>query len=95
MTELEPMMQVVKEKTDLLILLGNAKERFNEAALACGVENIQIASSFEDAVDKAYAAAVEPQVVVLAPACSSYDMFKNYPERGRRFKELVMELAKR
>ena len=95
MTELEPMMQVVKEKTDLLILLGNAKERFNEAALACGVENIQIASSFEDAVEKAYAAAVEPQVVVLAPACSSYDMFKNYPERGRRFKELVMELAKR
>ena len=95
MTELEPMMQVVKEKTDLLILLGNAKERFNEAALACGVENIQIASSFEDAVEKAYAAAVEPQVVVLAPACSSYDMFKNYPERGNRFKELVMELAKR
>ena len=95
MTELEPMMQVVKEKTDILILLGNAKERFNEAALACGVENIQIASSFEDAVEKAYAAAVEPQVVVLAPACSSYDMFKNYPERGRRFKELVMELAKR
>ena len=77
MTELEPMMQVVKEKTDLLILLGNAKERFNEAAIACGVENIQIASSFEDAVEKAYAAAVEPQVVVLAPACSSYDMFKN------------------
>ena len=95
MTELEPMMQVVKEKTDLLILLGNSKERFNEAALACGVENIQIASSFEDAVEKAYAAAVEPQVVVLAPACSSFDMFKNYPERGRRFKELVMELAKR
>ena len=95
MTELEPMMQVVKEKTDLLILLGNAKERFNEAALAWGVENIQIASSFEDAVEKAYAAAVEPQVVVLAPACSSYDMFKNYPERGNRFKELVMELAKR
>ena len=95
MTELEPMMQVVKEKTDLLILLGNAKERFNEAALACGVENIQIASSFEDAVERAYAVAKEPQVVVLAPACSSYDMFKNYPERGRRFKELVMELAKR
>ncbi len=95
MTELEPMMQVVKEKTDHLILLGNAKERFNEAALACGVENIQLASSFEDAVERAYAVAKEPQVVVLAPACSSYDMFKNYPERGRRFKELVMELAKR
>lgn len=95
MTELAPMMEVVREKTDLLILLGNAKERFNEAAVACGVKNIQIASSFEDAVERAYAAAVEPQVVLLSPACSSYDMFKNYPERGRCFKDLVMELAKR
>lgn len=95
MTELEPMMEVVKEKTDLLILLGNAKERFNEAALACGVENIQIASSFEDAVERAYNVAVAPQVVLLSPACSSYDMFKNYPERGQRFKDLVMKLAQR
>lgn len=95
MTELEPMMEVVKEKTDLLILLGNAKERFNEAALACGIENIQIASSFEDAVERAYNVAVAPQVVLLSPACSSYDMFKNYPERGQRFKDLVMKLAQR
>ncbi|MBQ7884102.1 MAG: UDP-N-acetylmuramoyl-L-alanine--D-glutamate ligase [Phascolarctobacterium sp.] len=95
MTELTPMMEVVREKTDLLILLGNAKERFYEVAVACGVENIQIAGSFEDAVERAYAAAAEPQVVLLSPACSSYDMFKNYPERGQRFKDLVMELAKR
>lgn len=95
MTELTPMMEVVREKTDLLILLGNAKERFYEAAVACGVTNIQIAGSFEDAVERAYAAAVEPQVVLLSPACSSYDMFNNYPERGQRFKDLVMELAKR
>ena len=95
MTELTPMMEVVREKTDLLILLGNAKERFYEAAVACGVTNIQIAGSFEDAVERAYAAAAEPQVVLLSPACSSYDMFNNYPERGQRFKDLVMELAKR
>lgn len=93
MTELETMMQVVKEKTDLLILLGAARERFYAAALDCGVQNIQLADSFEDAVNKAYAAARTPQVVLLSPACSSYDMFKNYPERGRRFKELVQALA--
>ncbi len=92
MTELAQMMQVVKAKTDLLILLGAAKERFHAAALANGVENILLADSFADAVAKAHAVAKAPQVVLLSPACSSYDMFKNYPERGRRFKELVNAL---
>lgn len=94
MTELETMMRVVKEKTDLLILLGEAKERFYQAAKDCGVENIVLADSFADAVQKAHAAAHEPQTVLLSPACSSYDMFKNYPERGRCFKRLVQELIR-
>ena len=92
LTELEPMMALVKEKCDALILLGAAKERFYEAAKAAGVGNILLATSFEDAVDKAYAMAEPPQVVLLSPACSSYDMFKNYPERGRYFKKLVNAL---
>ena len=86
------MMALVKEKCDALILLGAAKERFYEAAKAAGVGNILLATSFEDAVDKAYAMAEPPQVVLLSPACSSYDMFKNYPERGRYFKKLVNAL---
>lgn len=93
MTELEPLMQVIREKTDLLILLGEAKERFYQAAQASGVANILLADSFADAVQKAYQAAHEPQIVLLSPACSSYDMFKNYPERGRCFKQLVRELT--
>ncbi len=92
LTELETLMAVVKEKVDLLILLGEAKERFCKAAKAAGVENILLAASFADAVNKAHAMAVEPQVVLLSPACSSYDMFKNYPERGRCFKKLVQSL---
>ena len=92
LTPLEPMMELIKEKTDALILLGAAKERFNEAAIKCGVQNIVLADSFEDAVTKAYALAHKPEVVLLSPACSSFDMFKNYPERGRRFKELVLAL---
>ena len=38
--------------------------------------------------------AEKPQVVVLSPACSSYDMFENFPQRGRVFKDLVHQLAK-
>lgn len=92
MTPLEDMMNLVREKTDALILLGAAKERFNEAAIKCGVKNIILANSFEDAVNKAYALAKKPQVVLLSPACSSFDMFKNYPERGNYFKKLVLAL---
>lgn len=92
LTELAPMMRLIKEKCDALILLGAAKERFYKAAVACGVQNISLASSFEDAVRQAHALARPPQVVLLSPACSSYDMFKNYPERGRCFKRLVNEL---
>ena len=85
-------MELVKEKTDALILLGAAKERFYKDAVACGVQNIVLADSFEDAVAKAHALAHKPQVVLLSPACSSFDMFKNYPERGRCFKKLVLAL---
>ena len=91
-TELTAMMALAKEKCDALILLGEAKERFYEAAQAAGVANIHVVNSFEEAVNTAYSIAKEPQVVLLSPACSSYDMFKNYPERGRYFKELVNAL---
>ena len=92
MTPLEPMMNLIREKTDLLILLGEAKERFYKAATAAGVENIVVADSFKEAVDTAYARAKAPQVVLLSPACSSFDMFHDMGERGRYFKKLVLEL---
>ncbi len=92
MTPLEPMMELVKKQTDALILLGEAKERFYESAVKCGVTNIYVVQSFDEAVQKAYELAEAPQVVVLSPACSSYDMFNNYPERGRYFKKLVNAL---
>ena len=94
MTPLEPMMNLVSEKADLLILLGEAKERFNQAAKAAGVKNIIVVDTFKDAVDTAYAYAKAPQVVLLSPACSSFDMFHDMGERGRYFKKLVHELEK-
>jgi len=92
MTDLTEMMNLVKTKTDALILLGEAKDRFNKAALAAGVEHIYLVDSFQAAVDKAYALAKAPQVVLLSPACSSYDMFDNFPHRGKVFKEMVNKL---
>lgn len=94
MTPLAEMMQVVREKADLLILLGASQQRFHEAAKAAGIENILLAGSFREAVEMAHARAKAPQVVLLSPACASFDMFRNMAERGNYFKELVKGFAK-
>jgi UDP-N-acetylmuramoylalanine--D-glutamate ligase len=50
------------------------------------------AGSLGDAVKRAWDLAVPDGVVLLAPACSSFDMFADYADRGRRFKEEVRRL---
>ena len=51
--------------------------------------------SMDDAVSKAFAAASAGDVVLLAPACASFDMFRSFEERGTVFKESVAELKAR
>lgn len=93
LTPLESMMAKIREKTDLLILLGAARKRFHTAAAAAGVPHIVEADSFKEAVEIAHKNARAPQVVLLSPACSSFDMFNNMEERGNCFKELVRGFA--
>ena len=92
MTDLTDFMEAIKSKVSCLILIGEATVRFKENAEKYGVDNIYCATSMEDAVKYAHSIAKYPQAVVLSPACSSYDMFKNYEERGTIFKNLVKSL---
>ena len=50
-------------------------------------------TSLDEAVDRAYELAKPSGVVLLAPACASFDMFRDYAERGRRFKEEVTRIG--
>lgn len=93
LTPLEEMMQLVKTKVDTLILLGEAAERFKEAAEKAGVSDIRMVTSMKEAVELAHKTAVKPQTVLLSPACASFDMFTGFPERGRCFKQIVAELS--
>ena len=95
MTDLTDFMQLVCARTDALILVGAAAARFKEAALVNGYapERIYEAGySMEKAVRLAYGMAKPPQVVLLSPACASFDMFDCFEQRGEVFKELVTKL---
>lgn len=74
-----------------VVAIGEAKEMVR-AALGDQVP-VHDAGSMRDAVRSAFAAARPGGVVLLAPACASFDMFKDYAERGRAFKEEVRRLG--
>ncbi len=92
-TDLSEFMRLVRERVEQLILIGEASDRFEGSARDHGIQNIFRAPTLEAAVQKARAEAVPPQVVLLSPACASYDMFDNYEQRGRVFKDLVLRGA--
>ncbi len=92
MTDLTNFMKLVKKNCAKLILVGDAAARFKEAALAneFPAQNIREAGySMEKAVAIARSLAKPGQVVLLSPACASFDMFTDFEERGKVFKNIV------
>ena len=82
----------IKEKVRYLILIGEAKKKIALEAKDLNYNYIIYADTLEEAVDIANSYSNVGDNVLLSPACSSFDMFKNYEERGEKFKEKVMSL---
>jgi UDP-N-acetylmuramoylalanine--D-glutamate ligase len=80
----------VGERVKRLVLFGAAKELIAKAL--GGLTETAIVDDMEAAVRDAHLHARPGDVVLLSPACSSFDMFRNYAERGRVFKSLVQAL---
>ncbi|MCD6224106.1 MAG: UDP-N-acetylmuramoyl-L-alanine--D-glutamate ligase [Deltaproteobacteria bacterium] len=80
----------VEKHVKKLVVIGEAKEKII-SALGDTV-NAEQASTIEEAVSAAYKAAEPGDAVLLSPACSSFDMFKSYKERGKRFRMAARSL---
>jgi len=81
-------------KIKTLVLLGQTAEKIAETAKKYGFNDIVMVKDLREAVLVSAQIAKDGDAVLLSPACASWDMFKNYEQRGTLFKEYVKELRK-
>ena len=87
----------VQDRVKTLVLTGHTADKIYDAVVTCegyqeGHPNIIREDDFKNAVVAAHKAAEEGDVVILSPACASFDHFKNFAQRGQIFKQIVNEL---
>jgi UDP-N-acetylmuramoylalanine--D-glutamate ligase len=93
-TDLGALVEVIKNRCRAVVLLGEAVPKFRRALAAGGFSAVTEVDSLAAAVRSARSLARPGDTVLLSPACASFDMFKNYEERGLLFKALVAELGR-
>ena len=90
-TDLRPLREFIQNRVRRMILIGEARGRM--AQELGSLTDTVVAGTMEEAVVLAHRSAKKGEVVLLSPACSSFDMFKDYKERGKVFKEAVQRIS--
>ena len=91
MTPLDEFVVEVQQHAKTIILIGAAKERFARALAEEGFDAVTFAATLQEAVAEALRLS-QGEPVLFSPACSSFDMFTNFEERGQAFKQAVQTL---
>ncbi len=81
---------LVKERVKSIVLIGEASQTIRKAL--GDISDTVMAVDLRDAVNKARSIALKRDIVLLSPACASFDMFLNFEDRGKQFKKIVMEM---
>ena len=92
-SDFRPLRKAVRRGVKAVVLVGSAREKIREAL--AGIVPLLEAETYPEVVRTARAAAAPGDIVLLAPACTSWDMFRDFEERGRVFKREVRRLARR
>ena len=82
----------MKQRVKKAVVLGQAKPAIVEALEKAGFDDYIEKDTFEEAVSAAAGLAEAGDLVLLSPACASWDMFNSYEERGQLFKQLVLAM---
>lgn len=88
----ETILEAARNKVKEVIAIGEAKDLIMKALAA--ELTVSQAGTLEEAVRKAFEKAADGDSILLSPMCSSFDMFRNYEERGEAFKAIVLDLQK-
>jgi UDP-N-acetylmuramoylalanine--D-glutamate ligase len=91
--DFDKMAQAISDKLKALILIGQTADKIEQSVRKTGkILQIYRVHSLAEAVNKAKEISTSGDVVLLSPACASYDMFVNFVQRGKQFSELVKQL---
>src|SRR5690606_12516999 len=88
--DFSPLVNLVRDRCKILILIGEAKEKINRAI--GDYAETYLVGTFEEGVLLAYQKSRSGDIILLSPGCASYDMSRNFEERGEYFKKLVTQL---
>ncbi len=90
--DFEELLEPFKKHVKTLITYGQSAEKLNKIAKMAGIEQAITVDNVINAVKQAYEQAKDKDIVLLSPACASWDMYSSFEERGRIFKEAVHTL---
>lgn len=91
--EFDPLFKALPKNVKNIVVMGETKHKILAAAGRAKFKNIHACNGFKEAVKMCFDMAKSGEVVLLSPACASFDCFKNYEERGNYFKKIIEEIS--